>query len=1416
MNRWQAHRAGLVNFWYYDDEVFQFADGKLLLRGANGSGKSVTMQSLIPLLLDGNKSPERLDPFGSRARRMEDYLLGEGETIVDERTGYLWLEFVQAGGTTRTVGLGLRARRHKPMDFWGFVLHDGRRVGHDFSLYRRGTNEAGERTRIPLNKRELRDQLGDGGVFTDSQRQYMDFVNQWIFGFDTVEEYDDLIKLLVHLRSPKLSKEFKPSVIYEIMDASLPGLSDDELRPLTEAIENMDQIQTHLAVLQRSQQAAQRIQNAYDRYNQFVLWEKASAGVAAEERYVRAEADLRQNEAAAEAAEARLQKLQQTNHALELEASELHRRENQLRQGDAFQLEEAYQETSRRVEQLDKQWRDKDDAVIQKERRERQVVQELAACEDALDKAAAQVRECLENLEGAAEEMRFHDHAFDADDVGTGRRSAYDFSSWKRNLARYRERLQEGLAALRAWDEAQTAYDRALSEQDVLQQQESQAVREEEQSHRLVDEGRQQYLTMTHDWLGENEELALADAERQRLAQAVLHYGDIGRARAGSGAPDGASAVRGVVFAAYQRARDVLSREIMGWEAQVAALDTEIADVEEEYEQWESQPDPAPERDPQTIANREALGAAGVTFRPLYQCVEFAGLEAGSDPRPALIEAALEDMGILDALFVADPASLEAATAAAGPALRADKYLAAGEGGSRSANNAHGAGDAASDRRTLADFLRPCVDPQSLEESLLEQQVEAFLASTRVDWTEADDSEPGPQLFVAPDGRYGLGPVRGAARQDVVPRFIGAAARQRYRQQMLDSLQATLTELRQRRSERDSQRQAAEQRQERLQWEYDSLPALTDLDAAVQDWHQCTRELTFVREKLDAQTQQVARQLTVVQDAKKVVYEKTKTMDLPAATGRFAAALDEAAAYREHLAELESSHNRVVQQAVLAGSLAERRADLAADVDGLRGEANVLQAELDSQRRSLRELEELRSRPEVQAMKDEVERIVRRLQAIPPEQNALAEERGQRQQLLTTLRERQAQLEADAAKGARQRDAMQEAFAEERALEFVPAAQGLTEAVSVVDALESAFTPAGLDRDLLGSQLHQVVYENNRELVDYGVTVGHLFSDGENDPHRRRFEVSGRLEGRRVSLYELVRWLGAEIEVHRGLLQETDRQLFEEVIMQTVGQRIRSKIYRAEQWVARMNQLMGSRDSSSGLLFHLQWKPKPAPHEEEMDTRELVDILKMNTTLVREDKFQRVTQHFRSKVQRARERMADGGHSETFHQVVRAVLDYRGWFEFRLFFAKSGEPRRELTNRAFDRLSGGEKAMAMYIPLFSSVYSRYQAAHVDAPHLISLDEAFAGVDETNIRDMFALMEDLGFNYIINSQVIWGDYDTVRRLAVCELVRPKNAPYVSVMRFLWDGRQRHLLLDDQVADVVGQAAGNGAPGVGHRG
>ena len=77
VNRWQVHRAGILNYWYYDEAEFLFAGGRLMLRGSNGSGKSVTMQSLVTVLLDGVTQARRLDSFGSQSRRIEDYLLGE-------------------------------------------------------------------------------------------------------------------------------------------------------------------------------------------------------------------------------------------------------------------------------------------------------------------------------------------------------------------------------------------------------------------------------------------------------------------------------------------------------------------------------------------------------------------------------------------------------------------------------------------------------------------------------------------------------------------------------------------------------------------------------------------------------------------------------------------------------------------------------------------------------------------------------------------------------------------------------------------------------------------------------------------------------------------------------------------------------------------------------------------------------------------------------------------------------------------------------------------------------------------------------------------------------------------------------------------------------------------------------------------
>ncbi|MDQ9823284.1 hypothetical protein RFZ44_07980, partial [Acinetobacter sp. 163] len=66
-----------------------------------------------------------------------------------------------------------------------------------------------------------------------------------------------------------------PTVINEILSSSLQTLSEDDLRPMSEAIENMDSLKTNLDTLNESIRAARQIERVYEQYNQIVLYDKA-------------------------------------------------------------------------------------------------------------------------------------------------------------------------------------------------------------------------------------------------------------------------------------------------------------------------------------------------------------------------------------------------------------------------------------------------------------------------------------------------------------------------------------------------------------------------------------------------------------------------------------------------------------------------------------------------------------------------------------------------------------------------------------------------------------------------------------------------------------------------------------------------------------------------------------------------------------------------------------------------------------------------------------------------------------------------------------------------------------------------------------------------------------------------------------
>ena len=129
---------------------------------------------------------------------------------------------------------------------------------------------------------------------------------------------------------------------------------------------------------------------------------------------------------------------------------------------------------------------------------------------------------------------------------------------------------------------------------------------------------------------------------------------------------------------------------------------------------------------------------------------------------------------------------------------------------------------------------------------------------------------------------------------------------------------------------------------------------------------------------------------------------------------------------------------------------------------------------------------------------------------------------------------------------------------------------------------------------------------------------------------------------------------------------------------------------------------------------------------------ELEQILLRDRELLTVEDIEKVAGHFRSRIRTEKMRLEEEGSLINYMELVRDALDYRKWFEFQMFYRRGGENKKPLTNAAFNRFSGGEKAMAMYVPLFAAVNARYKKAdYEEHTRIIALDEAFAGVDDKN-------------------------------------------------------------------------------------
>lgn len=1359
--KWKLNRAGLFNFWYYDNEVFEFEDGKLLLRGTNGSGKSVTMQSLLPVLLDGKKTPDRLDPFGSRSRRMADYLLGEKEVSNrDERTGYLFIEYKMDGADQyMTTGMGLQAKRNQPLKSWGFVITDNRRIGTDLQLYK-NVNQNGEKKAFPLSQTELTTVVGSGGEVVSSNRDYMKLVNRYIFGFETIEAYDDLIKLLIQLRSPKLSKDFKPTVIYEILEEALPPLTDEDLRYLSDSIEQMDQSKQQLEQLEREVKALSKLNTAYEAYTERIFADQVKEWKQAADRAGREEQAGEQLKQQRAALETEIELARSRDRDLRIRQETLYEQKKRLETHEVFQLEQELQQKLQTEQELKQNWSRQQDRVEVKVSKARDTRKRMEETEAEIARKEQQLRDALEDLDYEAEEGVFAQHELNVQDYERNEGGPFPFDNWKREIEEHTARLDTALEELRQRDAVIRQFQDRSRELSELQRAHDELQVNEQKWQRLLSDDRQALIHQIHLWMEEHRHYQVSDTAKQHMMRLIdglfseYEYDE----------------VKALFTPFVQDYEDHLRSQRSEWLAQQNNLRQEREQLHTKWKQMKAQRDPEPERNEATLEARKQLDDHAVIYKPLYEIVEF---------RPDVpmavqkrLESALMETGLLDALVTTQNIELQHDRV-----LIADPKLMAA---------------------TLADYLQP----DAAQKTIPYDQVEDILHSIEMDGE--------AQVHYAEDGRYRIGSLQGHALPMEEVRFIGREARRRYREQLLAELEQQLADCDEQLSGlADSLERMEEQlRESKQDWQH--FPSCADVRTCYSELEKIVGELRIREALIKEASDQLAKLDGQLQESKRRLHGLTQGLSLEWKFESYQQALSMSRQYEKRLNQIEREHEQWLRLLQDFKRARDQLSELQEETDELKGELAVLedkQTNLTQQIQHIREQQQLKGAEDIRR---EIGQVSRKLSETSSERDHLkgkipyleadrtgAEEKlHEKEKLRVFWRRMEAAWRSSVYKEWKRGAAAEnEEVWDERILREHTEHKTLKDKSVLEGQLTSLFY--SLQPDLTEHIMSQ--FTDAPEVPDWMNEVDQeewkpIVEQWRSKSTRNVIEFDQR--GVKISPAALYESVARELSIQETRLDELDKQLYEEILLNSVGHKLRARIRRAEQWTEKMRRLMESRNTSSGLKFSIRWKPRTADSEQELDTSELVALLKQDARLLNEDDLSRITQHFRSKIQAAKSWLAEKGEGETLLQVLKIVLDYRKWFSFVLYYERPNEPKRELTNHHFFKFSGGEKAMAMYIPLFTACSSRYQEAAPSAPYIISLDEAFAGVDENNINEMFEIVEQLDFDYIMNSQVLWGDYETVQALSVCELVRPKNADYVTVIRYTWNGQALSLQMSGE--------------------
>lgn len=1343
MERYKINRIGLLNYWLYDEEEFYFYDGKLLLRGTNGSGKSVTMVSFFPLLFDGNKNPERFDTFGSRDRKVEDYVL-PNEFDGNENTSYLYIEFYNKSiDKYLTIGIGLRAIRNKHVDFYGFAITDNRRIKQDFMLYKDSL------IKIPLTKRELQCEIGNGGEFVTSTKEYKSMVNRLLFGFENESLYTELINLMLQLRSPKLSKDYKPTKLVEILSSVLEPLSEHDIETMSESIENMNKYKEKISDLKEENKASASLINFFYDYSNLILYNKC-------ENYLKHKKDLEDNikekennNSALTTLNNKIANLNKESEEIALNLKEITYKIANMNAQDLNSLINEKISIEKYIKELQNKEHSKEETLESKKERQITLNNSIEKTNNEIYEVTKVKNNIISAMQDCSEYLYSDEVLFSLDEIKKDY-TTFNFEHFLSRINKEKEKLKNLQKIALNIEELNNKKD--LEEEKILKN--SEKLKEICKEKKIITDYLLEEIANLKNKVSSyhtNKILLFNDTEINDINQ-IIETTD----------SSNLNKIDKIFLDRYKIETNNINREINHFNAEIVKEENNIQELENLKKNianiFEEKLDPT--------ETKEYLTKNNIQAKRLYEVIKFKNNISSETKK--LIEKALKSLGILDSFLLKDSNISKKVSIKTLTSLKEEKD-------------------------SIMEYFE--ITDNSYSSSAI-----SILKSI---------SKSDGNIRISKDGTYEMGLIKGQATTDYDLKYIGEDIRKEYQDFQIKEYDNQIKICQNKINNLQAKIKSTEGGLEILEKEYNNNLNFDKYNSYLENLKTWDLKLDIIN------TENVEKE-EVINNIKKEIKRYQEELDNdkkyykgPLSSKGLAEVINNFQDFRDLTLELKNNLKEYQNKLDLELNFKNNLEEVESLIDDIISELNSISFEIKDYTNKLKQLETIINSDKYKNLKTELETLKQQEETLTKakEDNLVAITTSQKD--LQIIEEKQSEIIRVIEEKKIIVNVLESIFKEELSLGYSSYQEECTEPnkwfknfklekiISIKEAYEklmdaiSKYIPklqnyAGRKINILTPKEDvSLEYTKDSDLIS---KINELYTESV------RSDLEFRYSGKTLNLIELNKALESELVQTESLLNEEDRKLFEDLLMNNIGESIRKKIESSNEWIKEVKNLMESMNTSSGLSFSIKWKGKEKTSEDELDTSAIVNILMRDPNSLKEEDLQKVTNHFRSKITLEEEKYDET--ERNYFEIIKTVLDYRKWFQFTLEFKRANGLKKELTDKEFSRFSGGEKAIAMYIPLFAGIYAKFNAAKSDAPRVIALDEAFAGVDDDNILDCFRILESMDIDYVMTSQILWGDYNTINHLAISELHHLPQTNVVSVLKYKWDGKKRSLVTDNK--------------------